>query len=60
MEVLNLDNVNPNNDRNPDGNFDFFPGMTIDPELGKIIFPVVEPFGSYLRSQFTPTETDLS
>ncbi|UOG74515.1 cell surface protein SprA [Hymenobacter tibetensis] len=52
IEVLNLDNVNPNNDRNPDGNFDFFPGITIDPELGKIIFPVVEPFGSYLLNQF--------
>ncbi|MEJ7660825.1 MAG: cell surface protein SprA [Hymenobacter sp.] len=45
IEVLNLDNVNPNNDRNPDGNFDYFPGITIDPELGKIIFPNVEPFG---------------
>lgn len=52
IEVLNLDNVNPNNDRNPDGNFDFFPGTTIDPDLGKIIFPVVEPFGGYLRAQF--------
>ena len=52
IEVLNLDNVNPNNDQNADGNFDFFPGITIDPELGKVIFPVVEPFGNYLRSQF--------
>ncbi|WP_426058193.1 cell surface protein SprA [Hymenobacter sp. B1770] len=59
IEVLNLDNVNPNNDRNPDGNFDFFPGVTIDPELGKVIFPNVEPFGSYLRAQFDPSETDL-
>ncbi|MBD2770088.1 cell surface protein SprA [Hymenobacter sp. BT664] len=59
IEVLNLDNVNPNNDRNPDGNFDFFPGVTIDPELGKIIFPNVEPFGAYLRSQFDPSETTL-
>ncbi|WP_051718306.1 cell surface protein SprA [Hymenobacter sp. IS2118] len=59
IEVLNLDNVNPNNDRNPDGNFDFFPGVTIDPELGKIIFPNVEPFGSYLRTQFDPSETEL-
>ncbi|WP_345073968.1 cell surface protein SprA [Hymenobacter fastidiosus] len=55
IEVLNLDNVNPNNDRNPDGNFDFFPGTTIDPDLGKVIFPVVEPFGSYLRAQFDTT-----
>jgi cell surface protein SprA len=52
IEVLNLDNVNPNNDRNADGNFDYFPGITIDPELGKIIFPNVQPFGSFLLKQF--------
>ncbi|MDQ2772002.1 MAG: cell surface protein SprA, partial [Bacteroidota bacterium] len=57
IEVLNLDNVNPNNDRNSDGNFDFFPGVTIDPELGKIIFPNIQPFGSYLRTQFDTTGT---
>ncbi|WP_241502208.1 T9SS outer membrane translocon Sov/SprA [Hymenobacter glacialis] len=59
IEVLNLDNVNPNNDRNPDGNFDFFPGVTIDPELGRIIFPNVQPFGAFLRRQFDPSETAL-
>ena len=53
VEVLNLDHVNSNNDKLPDGNFDFFPGITIDPELGKIIFPNVQPFGSYLQSQLT-------
>ncbi|RSK51504.1 cell surface protein SprA [Hymenobacter rigui] len=64
IEVLNLDNVNPNNDRNPDGNFDFFPGVTVDTELGKIIFPEVQPFGSYLAAQFDTTastaERDLA
>ena len=44
--------MNPNNDRNPDGNFDFFPGITIDPDLGRIIFPTVEPFGNYLATKF--------
>ncbi|RZK26075.1 MAG: cell surface protein SprA, partial [Hymenobacter sp.] len=34
IQVLGLDRVNANNDRNVDGNFDFFPGITIDPELG--------------------------
>ncbi|SIR37003.1 cell surface protein SprA [Pontibacter lucknowensis] len=52
IEVLNLDNVNTNNDKPRDGNFDFLEGITIDPETGRIIFPVVEPFGSYLASQF--------
>ncbi|WP_230471092.1 T9SS outer membrane translocon Sov/SprA [Hymenobacter jejuensis] len=60
VQVLNLDNVNPNNDRNPDGNFDFFSGITIDPELGRIIFPVVQPFGNYLQQQFVAgTEQSL-
>jgi len=52
IEVFGLDRVNANNDRNADGNFDYFPGITIDPELGKIIFPSVQPFGSYLKAQF--------
>ncbi|GAB2771823.1 cell surface protein SprA [Hymenobacter luteus] len=64
IEVLNLDNVNPNNDRNPDGNFDFFPGITIDTEQGRIIFPEVQPFGNYLAAQFdtatSTTERDLA
>ena len=59
IQVLGLDRVNANNDRNPDGNFDYFPGVTIDPELGKIIFPSVQPFGAYLQSQFAPTEAAL-
>ncbi|MDO7850680.1 T9SS outer membrane translocon Sov/SprA [Hymenobacter convexus] len=58
IEVLNLDHVNSNNDKLPDGNFDYFPGVTIDPELGKIIFPNVQPFGNYLQTQFAG-ETDL-
>ena len=52
VQVLNVDNTNPNNDRNPDGNFDFFPGITIDPELGRVFLPEVQPFGSYLQNQF--------
>ena len=57
IQVLGLDRVNPNNDRNPDGNFDYFPGITIDPDLGKIIFPSVQPFGSYLAAQFDTANT---
>ncbi|MFD2719475.1 cell surface protein SprA [Hymenobacter monticola] len=58
IEVLNLDHVNSNNDKLPDGNFDYFPGVTIDPELGKIIFPNVQPFGNFLQTQFVG-EPDL-
>ncbi|ARS37886.1 cell surface protein SprA [Pontibacter actiniarum] len=51
VEVLNLDNVNSNNDKPSDGNFDFLPGITIDTESGRIFFPQVEPFGDYLASK---------
>ena len=52
LRVLNLDNVNSQNDASPDGMFDFIPGITIDPSNGKIIFPVLQPFGNYLKQQF--------
>ncbi|KAA3437169.1 cell surface protein SprA [Rufibacter hautae] len=58
IQVFNLDNVNTNNDPPRDGNFDFLSGITIDPESGRIFFPQVEPFGSYLRSRFTPGQED--
>ena len=52
LRVLNLDNVNAQHDAHPDGRFDFIPGITIDPSNGKIIFPVLQPFGDYLKKQF--------
>ena len=33
---------------NGDGFFDYIPGITIDPQYGRIIFPQVEPFGKFL------------
>ena len=36
----------------PDGLFDFIEGVTARSSNGRIIFPVREPFGKYLRSQF--------
>jgi cell surface protein SprA len=49
LRVMNLDNLNSRNDPFPDGIFDFIDGLTIDTQNGRIIFPVVEPFGSHLR-----------
>jgi cell surface protein SprA len=54
IQLLGLDRLNPNNDPQPDGNFDFVEGLTIIPETGHVIFPVLEPFGSHLRSLFKP------
>jgi cell surface protein SprA len=52
LRVMNLDNLNSRNDPFPDGIFDFVDGLTIDAQNGRIIFPVVEPFGSHLRKMF--------
>ena len=49
LTVLELDNANNQLDPQPDGRFDFIPNVTINPRTGKIIFPVLEPFGSYLK-----------
>lgn len=51
LRVLNLDNLDSNNERRADGFFDFIDGITILSDNGKIIFPCLEPFGSYLRKQ---------
>ncbi|MDP4223398.1 MAG: cell surface protein SprA [Bacteroidota bacterium] len=51
LHVLGLDNLNSQNDRVPDGYFDFIDGVTVMVNRGKIVFPVVEPFGSYLKKQ---------
>ncbi len=52
LRVLNLDNLDLNNDPIPDGLFDFIPNVTIIPANGKLIFPVVEPFGKDLAAAF--------
>ncbi|GAB2985400.1 cell surface protein SprA [Mucilaginibacter puniceus] len=59
LQLTGLDNLNPQNELQPDGYFDFLDGITIDPENGRITFPVLEPFGSDLARQFAPGETDL-
>jgi hypothetical protein len=46
LEILGLDQYDENNNRTPDGRFDFFPGVTVDPERGEVIFPTLRPFDS--------------
>ncbi len=50
LRVFNLDRLNYNNDpqQGGDGFFDFYPGITVDQQNGRIIFTSVEPFGSFL------------
>ena len=51
LQVMNLDNIDSNNNLGADGRYDFIDGYTIYPSTGKIVFPVVEPFGSHLRKK---------
>lgn len=48
ISLLNLDHLNAQNEPKPDGIFDFVDGLTINTQQGKIIFPVLEPFGKDL------------
>jgi len=50
LKVFNVDRLNFNNDpqEGGDGFFDFYPGLTVDPQNGRIIFTSVEPFGRHL------------
>lgn len=56
LQVMNLDRLDANNETNIDGKFDFLEGYTIQASTGKVIFPVVEPFGEHLRTQFQDDE----
>lgn len=51
LQVMNLDRLDSNQESNSDGFFDFVDGYTIIPSTGKVIFPVVEPFGRHLAAQ---------
>lgn len=51
LQVMNLDRIDTNEASNPDGFFDFIEGYTILASQGKVIFPVVEPFGQHLADK---------
>lgn len=51
LRVMKLDRLDQNNKPNPDGVFDFISGYTILPSTGSVIFPIIEPFGNWLRRQ---------
>ena len=49
IQLMNLDRLDANNRPNPNGQFDYVEGYTIS--KGRVIFPVVEPFGDHLRKK---------
>lgn len=51
LSVMNLDRLNSQLDAIPDGRFDFIEGVTVYSGKGRIVFPVLEPFGSWLEKK---------
>ena len=51
LQVMNLDRLDANETEYSDGIFDYIEGYTIQSSNGRIIFPVIEPFGSHLAEQ---------
>lgn len=60
LTLLHLDRLNRALDPIQDGQFDYVPGITILPRNGRIIFPVLEPFGKSLESAFYRSPDDPS
>lgn len=44
IEIMGMDRLNPLNDPPGDGNFDFIQGLTVNTDMGLIIFPRLQPF----------------
>ncbi len=55
LRVFNLDRLDTKNAANPDGKFDFVEGYTVLANTGRVIFPELEPFGSYLGKALDPS-----
>ncbi|MGF7141506.1 T9SS outer membrane translocon Sov/SprA [Roseimarinus sediminis] len=53
LQLMNLDNLNSQKDYGPDGVFDFVQGITVIQRSGRIIFPVLEPFGSNIADNLS-------
>ena len=53
LKTFGFDRLNKNGDptANGDGYFDYLEGLTINSEDGLVIFPMVEPFGDFLKSK---------
>ncbi len=52
IEIFGLDRLNPVNDPQKDGNFDYVEGITINSQNGLIIYPFLHPYDKALRQAF--------
>jgi len=50
LRITGLDRTNTQSDPSPDGRFDWMEGLTVLPDKGQVIFPVLEPLGGTLRT----------
>lgn len=50
IQILRADRLNNHNDPIPDGLYDFVDGFTVIAQQGKVIFPVLQPFGDELEA----------
>lgn len=50
LQAMNLDRLDANQESHSDGFYDYIEGYTVQSSNGRIIFPVVEPFGSHLAA----------
>lgn len=60
LEIVGLDRLSQNHTATKDGLLDFIEGVTFDNNKGKLIFPLVEPFGKDLQNQFMPNESSVA
>lgn len=51
LRVMGMDRLDSRNNASPDGKFDYVEGYTAVSSNGRIIFPVLEPFGSHLAKE---------
>lgn len=50
IRIVRADRLNNRNDPQPDGLYDYVDGFTVISQQGKIIFPVLQPFGDDLET----------
>lgn len=58
VQLFNLDEVNMNGDLIRDGNFDFLDNATVLTRLGKLMFPMREPFGDFVEDSLFDKVTE--
>jgi cell surface protein SprA len=61
LRVFKVDELNYTNDRQNggDGFFDFIPGITVDPQYGRIVFTTKEPFGEHLFEKLSSSAGEV-